>query len=45
MLMRWARKMPKPATDWPALREYATRMKARPSWKQLYALEGLTEWA
>jgi len=44
MLMRWARKMPKPATDWQALNEYATRMKARPSWKQLYALEGLTEW-
>lgn len=45
MLMRWARKMPKPATDWRALNQYATRVKARPSWKQLCSVEGLTEWA
>jgi glutathione S-transferase len=45
MLMRWARKMPKPATDWQALNQYATRVKARPSWKQLCSVEGLTEWA
>jgi glutathione S-transferase len=45
MLMRWSRKMPKPATEWQALNQYAARMKARPSWKQLYALEGLSEWA
>lgn len=45
MLMRWSRNMPKPVTAWPALNQYALRMKARPSWKQLYALEGLTEWA
>jgi glutathione S-transferase len=44
MLMRWSRNMPKPVTEWPALRQYAARMKARPSWKQLYALEGLTDW-
>ena len=44
MLMRWSRNMLKPATEWPALRQYAARMKDRPSWKQLYALEGLTEW-
>lgn len=44
MLMRWSRNMPKPVTAWPALNQYALRMKARPSWKQLYALEGLTEW-
>ena len=44
MLMRWSRNMPKPATEWPALRPYAARMKARPSWKQLYALEGLSDW-
>jgi glutathione S-transferase len=37
--------MPKPATDWPALRAFAARMKARPRWKQLYEREGLTEWA
>ena len=23
----------------------AARVKARPSWKQLYAIEGLSEWA
>ena len=45
MLMRWSRNMPNPATNWETLGEYATRMKARPSWKQLYALEGLIEWA
>ena len=45
MLMRWSRNMPKPATSWPALAELAARVKARPSWRQLYAIEGLTEWA
>jgi len=45
MLMRWSRNMPKPATEWPALADYAARMKARPSFKTLYAREGLTEWA
>jgi glutathione S-transferase len=44
MLMRWSRNMPKPATEWEALNQYAGRMKARPSWKQLYALEGLSDW-
>jgi len=37
--------MPRPATEWPALHQYAERMKARPSWKKLYALEGLSEWS
>ena len=45
MLMRWSRDMPKPATAWPQLAALATRMKARPSFKELYAREGLTEWA
>jgi hypothetical protein len=45
MLMRWSRNMPRPATEWPALQQYAARMKARPSWKKLYALEGLSEWS
>ena len=45
MLMRWSRDMPEPATEWQSLNDYAARMKARPSWKQLYALKGLTEWA
>jgi glutathione S-transferase len=44
MLMRWSRNMPKPATEWPALQPYAVRMKARPSWKQLHALQGLSDW-
>lgn len=44
MLMRWARNMPKPATDWPAIAGYVKRMKARPSFKTLYEREGLTEW-
>jgi glutathione S-transferase len=45
MLMRWSRNMPKPATEWPTLANYVARMKARPSFKTLYAREGLTEWA
>ena len=45
MVMRWSRNMPRPATDWPALRAFAARMKARPSWNLLYEREGLTEWA
>jgi len=45
MLMRWSRNMPKPATEWPALRAHAARMKTRPSWKRLNEVEGLTEWA
>ena len=44
MLMRWSRKMPRPATEWPALRNLADLIRARPSWKGLYELEGLTEW-
>lgn len=45
MLMRWSRNMPKPATEWPVLAAYAARMKARPSFRKLYEIEGLTEWA
>jgi glutathione S-transferase len=45
MLMRWSRNMPRPATEWPAIGEYVTRMKARPSFRTLYEREGLTEWA
>jgi glutathione S-transferase len=45
MLMRWSRNMPKPATTWPALQRLAATMKARPSFKELYVREGLTEWA
>jgi len=44
MLMRWSRKMPRTALDWPALRRLADLVRARPSWRRLYELEGLTEW-
>jgi glutathione S-transferase len=45
MLMRWSRNMPRTATAWPALADLAQRVKARPSWRRLYEIEGLTEWA
>lgn len=44
MLMRWSRAMPKPATEWPQLAALALRMKARPSFRELYRREGLTDW-
>jgi glutathione S-transferase len=44
MLMRWSRKMPHPATEWPALDALAALVRARASWKKLYEIEGLTEW-
>jgi len=44
MLMRWSRNMPKPTDTWPALRQHAAKMKARPSFKEAYAREGLTDW-
>jgi glutathione S-transferase len=45
MLMRWSRNMPKPATEWEALNQYAARLKSRPSWKLLCEAESLSEWA
>jgi glutathione S-transferase len=44
MLMRWSRNMPRPSDDWPALREHARRMKALPSFAEVYRREGLTDW-
>ena len=44
MLMRWSRNMPRTALDWPAVRRLADLVRARPSWRRLYELEGLTEW-
>jgi glutathione S-transferase len=44
VLMRWSRRMPRPATEWPALKALADRVRARASWKKLYEVEGLTEW-
>ena len=45
MLMRWSRNMPRPVTEWPALKQYADRMRARASWKALCEREGLVDWA
>ena len=45
MLMRWSRNMPKPADRWSALGALAQRVKERPSWKSLYAIESLSEWS
>ncbi len=45
MLMRWSRNMPKPADRWRSIDVLARRVKARPSWQRVYAVEGLTEWA
>lgn len=45
MLMRWSRNMPRPATEWSSLAALATRLKARPAWKQVCDAEGLIEWA
>jgi glutathione S-transferase len=45
MYMRWSRNMPRPVTQWPALKAFADRLRQRPSWKRLYEIEGLTEWA
>jgi glutathione S-transferase len=44
MLMRWSRNMPKPATEWPALKTLADLVRVRASWKKLYEIEGLTDW-
>ena len=44
MLCRWSRNMPEPATEWPALRRFVDRMRARPSFKALCDAEALTEW-
>jgi glutathione S-transferase len=44
MLMRWSRNMPRPALEWPALARLAGLVKARPSWRRLCEIEGLTGW-
>ena len=44
MLMRWSRNMPRPSDSWPALLAHATRMKALPSFREVCAREGLTDW-
>lgn len=44
MLMRWSRNMPRPATNWMNLGAYIARLRARPSFIELNAREGLTGW-
>jgi glutathione S-transferase len=44
MLMRWSRNMPRPATTWPHLAPYITRMRARPGFIEVNRREGLTDW-
>jgi glutathione S-transferase len=45
MLMRWSRNMPRPATGWPTVAAYVALMKSRPSFRELYRREELTEWS
>ena len=44
MLMRWSRNLQRPALGWVELRAHAMRMTSRPSFRALYAAEGLVEW-
>jgi glutathione S-transferase len=44
MLMRWSRNMPKPTDSWPVLRDFARRMKERPSFVEVYRREGISDW-
>jgi len=44
MLMRWSRNMPRPTDHWPALQDHARRMKALPSFAEVYRREGITDW-
>ena len=44
MLMRWSRNMPRPATSWPHIARYLSRMRAMSSLREVHAREGLTDW-
>jgi glutathione S-transferase len=44
MYMRWSRRMPRTALDWPALKRFATLMRQRKSWQRLCDIENLEEW-
>ncbi|MBO9558596.1 MAG: glutathione S-transferase family protein [Caulobacter sp.] len=44
MLMRWSRNMPRPATVWPNIARYLSRMRAMPSLREVHVREGLTDW-
>ncbi|WP_374013669.1 glutathione S-transferase family protein [Pseudoxanthomonas koreensis] len=44
MLMRWSRNMPRPTDTWPSLQAHARKMKALPSFAEVYAREGISDW-
>jgi glutathione S-transferase len=44
MYMRWSRKMPRTALDWPVLKHFATLLRQRKSWQRLCEIENLNEW-
>jgi glutathione S-transferase len=44
MYMRWSRRMPRTALDWPALKRFATLLRQRKSWQRLCDIENLNEW-
>ncbi|MFI5010869.1 MAG: glutathione S-transferase family protein [Hyphomicrobiales bacterium] len=44
ILMRWSRNMPHPATSWDHLVPYIGRLRALPSFNEVNAREGLTDW-
>jgi glutathione S-transferase len=44
MLMRWTRNMPRPATSWPNLARYVHQLRSTPTFLELNAREGLTDW-
>jgi glutathione S-transferase len=45
MLMRWTRNMPHKATSRPNLMPYISRLRALPSFIELNAREGITDWS
>ena len=44
MLTRWSRNMPRPATEWPHLATYISRMRTMPSLREVHAREKLRDW-
>jgi glutathione S-transferase len=44
MYLRWSRNMPRPALEWPALRQFASLLRSRSSWQRLCEIEQLSEW-
>ncbi|KLU20855.1 glutathione S-transferase [Caballeronia mineralivorans PML1(12)] len=45
MLMRWSRNMARPATTWQHLLPYIERLRGLPSFIEVNAREGLTDWS